>query len=75
MWGITKGIYRLTIVGDASMYDNNVKNDKFSNLIFTFYLVLTLFMFIIMLNLLISIIGDSYEIIKSQEKTANGYER
>ena len=32
-------------------------------------------MFIIMMNLLISIVGDSYEVIKSQEEIANGYER
>ena len=62
-------------MGDASGFDEQVQNDQLPNLIFAFYFVGTLFMFIVMMNLLISIIGDSYEIIKAQEEIASGYER
>ena len=61
-------------MGDAGKFDEQINdgllddkmlNDELQFPIFVFYFLGTLFMFIVMMNLLIAIIGDSYQIIKA----------
>lgn len=68
-------VYRM-ILGDNQLYDNvAVSNNYIHFLLWIFFFITTLFMMIIMLNLLISILGDSYDKISGREVLANNYEK
>ena len=68
-------VYRV-ILGDNGLFDNlNTMNSYIAFLLWIFFFITTLFMMIIMLNLLISILGDSYDKISGREVLANNYEK
>ena len=58
------------ILGDASVFDQ-INSNSMPNLIWVFYVFVTFVLVIVMLNLLISIIGDTYDKVKGMEKAGS----
>lgn len=66
--------YRL-ILGDFSYFDSFTHDSIAAKLIWLFFFFGTLFITILMLNLLISIISDTYGKVSSMKKLSNAYEK
>jgi hypothetical protein len=66
--------YRL-ILGDFDGFDNISENSVAFSLLWAGFLISTLIIMIVMLNLLISIISDTYGKVSGMNKLANAYEK
>ncbi|OMJ94849.1 hypothetical protein SteCoe_1872 [Stentor coeruleus] len=66
--------YYVTFVETYSTTLGNSNTDGYSKVQWLFYLLITLFNFIIMLNLLISILSDTYTRVKDMQIIADGQE-
>lgn len=66
--------FYVTFVDTYSTTLGNTSTEGYSQLEWLFYVLITLFNFIIMLNLLISILSDTYNRVKEQEIIADGQE-
>ena len=63
------------VLGEVGDYSIEMEKTHIPNLAFTIFLLATLLLTIVMLNLLIAIIGDTYNKVKMSQNLANNFER